>query len=324
MTGRETHTPETFREDIRAAELLASRIRPGVSRDDLLALLERLDDIATGYRQLRVTSIDLRPELTQIETIHNILDDQAGVVVRRLGGAEGLVELRRQRQSTEERWWWYLDRRVAARRQGRIRRIAWMAGGAILLLAVLGFLYVRFLRPDEATRERYGYVLSGESALDRGEYEAALESYQSALEIAPDDPEANLMFGLLNEALEHPEEAAKGYARAEALYDSRALFLAVRSQKYTFVGWYEKAEADAQAAVEADDQLALAYCALGGAVEGQGRIREAIDAFQACADQARARDENELYVIAATRLGMLLQMPSPLDSPVTTPQPEGE
>jgi tetratricopeptide (TPR) repeat protein len=244
--------------------------------------------------------------------------------VRALGGPEGLAKLRQERQPGEDRWWWYLDRRVAARRQSQIRRIAWIVGGALVVLAVLGVLYVRFLRPDEATRVRYGYVLSGESALDRGEYEAALESYQRAFELAPDDPEVNLMIGLLNEVLENPEEASQGYARAEVLYGSRALFLAVRSQKYAFVGWYEKAEADAQAAIEADDQLALAYCALGGAVEGQGRIGEAIDAFQACADQARENGEDELYVIAATRLGMLLQMPSALDSPVDAPQPEDE
>ena len=127
--------------------------------------------------------------------------------------------------------------------------------------------------------------------------------------MAPDDPEINLMIGMMYEALERPEDAAEYYARAEALYESRVVFLTVKSQRYQLFDWYEQSELTALEAIELDEQYAWAYCNLGGAYEGQGRIPEAIDAMQVCADLAREQGQDELYVIAASRLALLLQMP---------------
>ncbi len=117
------------------------------------------------------------------------------------------------------------------------------------------------------------------------------------------------MMGLMYEALQRTEEAESQYAKAEALYESRALFLTARAQQYNILGWYDKSELDAQAAIELDDSLALAYCTLGGAYEGRSELAEAISVFQTCADLAREQNQDELYVIASTRLAYLLQMP---------------
>lgn len=178
-----------------------------------------------------------------------------------------------------------------------------------VILAILVVAYVIFLRPDEATRLRFGYVSRADSLIEQGDYEAALAQYREALDIAPDDPEINLMIGMMSEALGRSEDAAEYYARAEALFESRTTFLAAKSQRYSVMRQYEEAEQAALEAIELDDQYAWTYCNLGGAYEGQGRIGEAISALQTCSDLAREQGQDELYVIAASRMAMLMQMP---------------
>jgi tetratricopeptide (TPR) repeat protein len=306
----ESYTPEKLRADIRAAELAVSRIRRGVRGEDVLALLRLLDRVTAAMGRFGELGVDLRAELSRIETIENILLEQARFAVKALSALGSLDELRAEARAEEERWWWYLDHRVAASSAQQARRTLWTVGIAAVVLAILGAAYMLFLRPDEATRLRYSYASRAESQIEQDEYEVALDLYQKALEVAPDDPEIHLMIGMMHEALERPEGAAEYYARAEALYGSRVAFLTAKSQRYHLLDWYEQSELTALEAIDLDEQYAWAYCNLGGAYEGQGRIPEAIGAIQVCADLAREQGQDELYVIAASRLALLLQMPS--------------
>jgi tetratricopeptide (TPR) repeat protein len=187
--------------------------------------------------------------------------------------------------------------------------------GVAAIVAVLVAVYMLFLRPDEATRRRYDLVARGDSQIDLGDYEAALALYEQALEVAPDDPEVNLTMGMLYEALGDLAEAEEYYARASQLYGERKVFLTMKSQRYLMLGWPEKSEEAALSAIELDDEYALAYCNLGGAYELQGRVGEAIVATQRCADLASEQGMDELYVIAASRLGMLMQTPLDVGTP---------
>jgi tetratricopeptide (TPR) repeat protein len=174
-------------------------------------------------------------------------------------------------------------------------------------VAVLAIAYVVFLRPDEATRLHYSYITDGELQIQDGDYQAALESYQAAAQAVPDDPETELMLGVVYEALDQSENAEEAYAKALDLYGDQTYFWAMRSLKYSGLGWHEEAEEDAKAALDLDDQLALGYFALANSYEGQQRIPEAIQALQQCAALASSQGQDELYVIATTRLATLLQ-----------------
>jgi tetratricopeptide (TPR) repeat protein len=304
------YASEDLRSDIRTAELAVAKIRPGIDADQVTDLLYLLDRIANGYQELNESGVDLRPEASRIETVHGIMQEKGPVAVRALWERGGLAQLRAEINPPPEHWWWYLDQYVAERKKQRVRRLLIGTGITVLVLAVLVTAYMLFLRPDEATRMRYEHVFDAEASLQEADYAAALESYQQAYQIAPDDPEVNLMIGIMYEALDRPAEAADQYAMTEALYETPALFLAMRSQKYSLLGWYDQAEADGLKAIEADDQLPIAYCALASAYEGTIQVREAIDALQTCADLARAQGQDQLYVIAASRLATMLQMPS--------------
>jgi tetratricopeptide (TPR) repeat protein len=185
-------------------------------------------------------------------------------------------------------------------------RATLLVGAAV---AVMVLVYLAFLRPDEATRRRYELVMRGESAIMQGEHLRALESFVQALEIAPDDPEVNLLVGVTSEALNRAGEAELHYARAQELYGEDALFYTMRSQKRSMLGLQDRGELDAQRAIEVDESFALAYCALGTAQAGLNKRGEAIRAYQRCADLAYEQEQHELYVVASTQLGTLIQTP---------------
>jgi tetratricopeptide (TPR) repeat protein len=303
------YTADNLRSDIRQAELFVANIHSNTPAEDLLDFFRQLDALSDGYAQLAQRQVDLRAEGSRMETVHGILEDKGRIVVRALDSLGGLSALRAKRDPPTSHHWWYLDQRIAQRKAAKLRRLAWGSTIGAIVLAILIVLYVLFLRPDEATRQRIQYTFDGDASIQAGEYAAALQSYQMALEIAPDDPEINLMVGVLHEALEQPDQANSAYTKAEEMYGSRAIMLSMRAQKYNLLGWYEKAEADSLGAIELDDQYPLAYCALGSAYEGQDKIPQAIVTLQACADMAREQEQNELYVIATTRLAYLMQRP---------------
>lgn len=303
------YTADDLRSDIRQAELFVANIRPDTPAEDLLDFFRHLDALSDGYTQLIQKQVDLRAEASRLDTVHGILEGKDRIIVRALAPLGGLPPLRAKIDPPTNHHWWYLDQRVAQRRAAKLRQLAWGSAIGAIVLAILIALYVRFLRPDEATRQRIEHTFDGEASLQSGEYAAALQSYQKALEIAPDDPEINLMVGVLYEALEHPDQAENAYAKAEELYGSRTIMLSMRAQKYTLLGWYEQAEADGLEAIELDDQYPFAYCALGSAYEGLDKVPQAIATLQACADMAREQNQNELYVIAITRLAYLMQRP---------------
>jgi hypothetical protein len=304
------YSPQDLRSDVRTAELSVAKIRSNTDADQVLDLLHLLDRIAVGYQTLSECGVDLRPEASRIETVHGIMKDKGPIVVRVLWERGGLAQLRAEANPPADHWWWVLDQSVTQQRKYKIRRTLFSLGIGALILAVLVGAYVLFLQPDEATRLRYEYIFDAESALEEKDYAAALEGYQKAYDIAPDDPEINLMLGIMYEALERPDDAATQYAKTETLYETQALFLAMRSQKYGFLEWYEKAEADALSAIKLDEELPIAYCALANAYEGTGQVNDAILALQACADLAREQGQDQLYVIAASRLATLLQVPA--------------
>jgi tetratricopeptide (TPR) repeat protein len=275
-----------------------------------LELFDLLDRIDVCSESLSEAGVDIRPELARMETVFKTVTDKSRVIVKALSARGGLAALRLESGAPEDRWWWYLDLHDQELRASRQKRTLRFVVGVGAVLAVLAVLYVIFLRPDESTRLRYDYVARAENSISQGDFEQALASYEQAREVAPDDPMVNMMIGMMHEALGDFEAAEDHYARAEMLFEQREVFLAGKSQQYYLIGWLEESEAAALQAIELDEEYAIAYCSLGSAYEGQGRVAEALEAVQTCSDLAREQGLDQLYVIATSRLAMLMQMPS--------------
>jgi tetratricopeptide (TPR) repeat protein len=304
-----TCTPRDLRADIRAAELAVAALRRRVPAESALELLELLDRIAVCSEHLGEAGVDLRAELAQMETVSKTVTDKRRIILNALSALGGLATLRVEASAPEDRWWWYLDQQEKESRTSQAKRMLRLVVGAGAVLAVLVVLYVIFLRPDKATRLRYDYFARAESLTGQGDFGQALTFYEQALEVAPDDPEVYLMLGMMHEALGDLEAAGEHYARAEQLFERREVFLASKSQQYYLIGWLAESEVAALEAIQLDDRYAIAYCSLGGAYEGQGRVAEALAAVQECASLAREQGQDQLYVIATSRQAMLMQMP---------------
>jgi tetratricopeptide (TPR) repeat protein len=292
--------------DIRTAEVAVAEIGGQSKVERVLSLFACLDRIAREASRLSVAGADLRAEMSRVETVHRALLDKRRIIVRVSRAQGGLRHLRARREPGEDNWWWWLDRGLAEQRRRALERWVWRIVGIAVVLVATVWAYVRFLQPPQAVRQKARYVLNAEAELQGRDYESAASDYRLALELAPNDPELLLMAGLMEEALGRPLEAADRYTAAEALYGSRSLFLAMRSHKYSLLGWYDLALSDAQLAIDADQPVPLAFCALASAYEGQGMTTEAIDAFRQCAELAMENDQDELYVIAAGHMARLL------------------
>jgi len=298
-------SPGALRLQIRSAELALAALRPGAERRDVLGLLQCLDRIDAAVERLEQRGVDLRAERARIETVHNTTLGKSSVFTRALAGEWDT--LRAEVEATGPRWWWYLDQHVATARARRRRRTGWFLVGAALASGIVAAIYVLFLRPEGAVQRRVALVAQAESLVEEGAYAEALALYRQATAIAPEDPDLHAAIGALNEALGEPEASEEAYGRAHALYGDQALYWASRSGRYLLLGWWEQGAAAAQAAIELDPDLALACCHLGSAYEAQGQIREATAAVRSCVDLAREQGQDELYVLAASRLALLLR-----------------
>jgi tetratricopeptide (TPR) repeat protein len=314
--------PEALRQEIRRAELAVAALRPGADRERAVALLHCLDRIDEAAEQLGQRGIDLRAERARIETIHNQTLQKSGAIVQAVG--REWEALRAEVEATRPRWWWYLDERKVAARAQRRRRRGWIAGAVLLLAGVAAALYLLVLRPDETVRRRVALVAQAERLVEAGAHAEALEVYRQAAEVAPGEAEIYVAIGALHEAEGEVEAAEEAYGRAEALYGDAARYWAGRSGRYLLLGWWRQGAAAAQAAVDVDPELALAYCHLGSAYEAQGQMEAAIEAVRACREKARAQGQDELYVLATSRLGLLLRAPGRGRSRLKPPLRTGE
>ncbi|MCC7353377.1 MAG: tetratricopeptide repeat protein [Anaerolineae bacterium] len=290
----------------------------GTGKDTVL-LLDWLDRIAVLATQLEADGADLRPERARLGTVEAQLRDRARQLVRE-AGAE-FPRARQEAEPTPDRWWWYVDEIAAEQRRQQLRRLGLMALGLAAVVVAIWFVFnVLFpVDPKVAAVQR----LRGEAdrALSTGDLVAALAAYEEAAQTDPEDPSLIIWVGVLQEGLGQQEVAEQKYREAEAMTDSRLLFLLERGRVYGSVGQLDKALADAEAVLVLDPDSAEGHFLLATALEGQGKVAEAIAAYQRASALAESRSP-QLAALARIRLGYLLQSGAlPTMGPTPTPTP---
>lgn len=292
---------------IARSEILVSQLGPHVSREDVLQLLACLDQVADLYRDLAEQGGDLRAEATRIETVQRTLAEHGRQVAKVVGRSDQWSRLRASVLPDKSAWWWRLDQQVTRQSRARLLSVGRWALAAVLMVVAAIYVYARYLGPDTEALQKAKYLAKADQCVRQGELECALEQARQALVLAPDDPEINLKVAVLLEAAGQLTEVDAAYTRAASLYQDRALFHAMRGQEYISLGWLARAVSDAGAAIAVNDQLALSWCTLGGAYEGQGNLEGAAAAFERCAGLAFTNQQDELYVLASSRLALLLR-----------------
>lgn len=134
----------------------------------------------------------------------------------------------------------------------------------IVLIAVL-FVAAPFASGQSADKTQQAVDLfnQGQDAHEKGELETALKSYEKALELMPEFPEAELQRGNALVALQRPDDAEKAFRRALELREDWTLAMANLGSLLVERGKFEEAEKLLTSALESDaaNQSALAALA---------------------------------------------------------------
>jgi tetratricopeptide (TPR) repeat protein len=315
-------TADDLRELITQAELIVANLRgAGPRAQTLLFLLDAIHGLAAS---LSDTGVDLRAEATRIETVERILQSKDGILVREMGRLGGLARAREAVKPSLAQWWWHLDLRVAERQRQQLRQALKIGGGVVAVLLVISLLYRYVFPPDPRRVAVMDLTSQADRALEQGEPAAALARYQEAVEVMPEDPELWVWVGVLAETLGDDELAARAYATAEELVVGPARLLIARGMAWLRVGNLERAEIDAEAALEIEPDAAEGYLILASVYETRGDALQAIAALEKTAELATEANNSALIVLAKTRLGMLLQSAPMMQPTLVTPTPAAD
>ncbi|HOT92960.1 MAG TPA: tetratricopeptide repeat protein [Anaerolineae bacterium] len=277
------------------------------SREEVCKIPSLFDEAATLIEELERIGTPIAGEKTRFETAAATFRRKARTFLRKAGGTKAVAALRDAHHPDPSRWWWFIDQWLAEQNKLRLRRqMNFLMIGAALL-AVLAGVYMLFLRPDAATRERLHHQQRAENFAQNGDYAAALEEVNAALRVAPDNAGVLTLKGVIEAQLGMEAEAATTFAAAEAAAASREQFLLLRAQIYLTLGMPEAALPDAEAAVAINPTSARAHLYLGQANADLGNLPEAQAQFEEAARLADEADDAETAAIARVQMVYLYQ-----------------
>lgn len=262
-----------------------------------------LDRLDTLFRELELTGLDLLPEQGRFQSLQSRLQKKAALLLRLLGGPAALSALRPTPAPPAEKWWWHLDQLAAAQQQRLLHQVGLIVGVIVLFVGGLVVLFQTVLAPSPEVLARLEAENRAYEAIDSKQYQAALASVEQGLAKVPGDPELLLLQGVLQEVL--GEDAAATFDQARAGLNDSVDFYLSRSQLQLRVGQLAKAEADARAALELDQNSAKTWFLLGQTLEAQDKLAEAVPAYQKASELAMDSEDGEIVVMARLALGRL-------------------
>ncbi len=310
-------TPETDLERLRKLVDECERLVANVkgSGASVVRLLEGLDEVDKLASRLEADEADIRPELGRVESVHMQLRERAGDVVKEAKAAGGLAVLRRERRPPDDRWWWHLDDLVRRRRQKAIVRA--VAGIALVLALVFGgYRLFMFVFPPNPVASKVATLEAEASrALEKGDYQAALDDYREAAQVDPTDGGLEVWVSVLAYRVRDVKEGKEAEDAARKLLPG-ADFYVQKGFVYLSLGEPGKAQESLEQAVRLDPSKPMAYYLLGNAMAAQGKAQEAIADYDRAASLAKAQGDSHMEALARVQKAYVLQhgrmMPEPV------------
>jgi tetratricopeptide (TPR) repeat protein len=179
-------------------------------------------------------------------------------------------------------------------------------GVAILVLAFNFIMEKRFgLSPIQ--KEARGLASNADSYLMQNDLANAKAEYEKAVAVDPTMGDAQAQLAVLYEMDGQTEKAKAAFAAAEAAFQDRISYLLTVARAYQMVGKADVALARCEEALAINPESAQALLTRGGVYEDMKENAKAIEDYQRSAELASAQGEDALYVLAKTRMGMLMQ-----------------
>lgn len=297
--------PTQLRDYLRDIEIALASY--GRGQGDLLTVLRLRDEIEEELAALDRAGIEVRPERTRLATVDNVLMRRAGRATRDLQALTPAAEARRQENPPEERWWWHLD----AIWTGRVRRSVIKYGiifvAAVVIVVGVDFVLSRLSGLSPTEKEAQRHTSAGEQYMFTARFDEAIAEYEQAVAVQPTLYDAYAALVALYTVQDRAAEAQAAAAQAEATAPSRSAYLQALARAYTAVNRLEEALAAAEEAVALEPDAPEPLLIRAGVYETAQRYDEAIADLDKCAKMALEQGKSALYVLAQTRLGMLLQ-----------------
>jgi len=299
-----TMSADEVRKAIRRLEIGVVNYR-GKGRE-ILDVLDLRDEVEDALAALEHSGLDVRPEQSRLAFVDGKMDRYARKLLREMGGPGVLARAREERQPPPDRWWWYLDQRLAEGIKRSVRRavitvlaIFVVVGGGLLLADRLWGL-----SPEQ--KEARALVMEGERMISEGELEKAIETYEQALSLAPNDHEVLLYLGMLYEETGQQEQADETYSEARRAIGDDVEFYVSLAQIHVITGKAERVIEVANEALALDEGSARAYYVRATGYEMQNELTLALEDLDQAAELSREVNDT-LYVMAKTRYANLLE-----------------
>jgi hypothetical protein len=303
-TGEAGSLPGAVLEErIDALEL--SLAGPRVS--DPARVMHERSSLETDIARLELLGRDVRAERSRLDTVDNMLRSHAGTLVGLADRSGGMQELRAQAGPPQDHWWWWLDDDVAERRRSDAKRTISIIVVASIVLLVAGFAVDRLGGTPEE-REAATYSAQGAHRVSQGNYAGAIQAYERSVVIIDAQPEIWASLAVLYDVQGQTQEAALALARAEGLLADTAALESVLARSYELVQDCSVALQHGESAAAAGPAYPQAYLVRGSALECLEQWEPALADYQRAADLALEQDQDGVYVLAKTRMGMLIQM----------------
>ncbi len=297
----------TPKEALRTQLTMLEQVVGSLSHCDAAAALDLpmlFDRVAALLVALSVRGTEVAAEQTRFDAVSAQFRNKSALFLECAGGSAALRSRREAVQPDELAWWWWVDLQLdTKRRHNKYRRWRWGIA-AVVLLAVLGLVYARFLAPDPTARAIYNHQFNAMDLAAIGDYVAALEETELALALAPANPELLTLRAVLLAAL-GDVSALEASVAAEEAFDNREDYLATRGQLQMRAGQLEAAQDTAEALLTLNERSAIGYLYRGMAAEGLG------DQVQARADYERAgalAQEQQLHHVYVTSRNLLANL----------------
>lgn len=294
-----------LREQIRELEVGFVNLRG--CGDGVLALLRLRDEVEEGLSQFEASGLEMRPERTRVQTVDNIISRKAPDIARELWRIGGLEGARRRERPPEERWWWYVDLYHAEKRRKAITRTLIIVGSIIAVVLAANFVLDRFFGLDPVEREAHSLMSMGDQLLFQGDYEGAIAEYERAVAVLPSLGDAQVKLGVLYELVGRPAEAERAFQAAREVLGDDLTYYLMLGRAYEMVGKYDWGLAAIEEALAIDPNSPHAYLTRGSIYEATEEYGRALADFELAGTLAQERGQDALFVMARTRMGMLLQ-----------------
>jgi tetratricopeptide (TPR) repeat protein len=303
LQQKKLNPADDLRETLSDLEVVQPRIKR-LDKAGALKMLHNMDKAQQLLTQLQTGGTSIKSELGRFESIQGCVRENVRPLLKAIGGPAALADARPSpAPPADTRWWWYIHQDVAELQRRLLRRVL---VGIIALLTLLVGTYVVFqtvLAPDPAAVARIEAENDALTAFDEGDLPEALAALERGLEKVPGDGGILLMQGVFLELLERPDEAKAVFAQAQQAMGDMEAFHLGRGQIYLRTSRFEKAEVEARAVLELNEDNAAAWLQLGQALENQRRRLLAAQAYEKAGELALDSNQNEIVVLARLGLG---------------------